>query len=176
MFQGSILGPLLFLVYIIDLPDGLQSNIRTYADDISLFSVVHDSNLSSDVLNSDLSLIKSWAYQSKMSCNPESSKKAVHLNFSRKRVQLDHPEIYFNDIQVHSINEPKHLGLIPDKKLTFSSHIKELLGRANKGIGMIKLLSLYLPRPSLNQVYKLHVRSHFDYCDVIYHVPSVDNP
>ena len=59
--QGSILGPLLFLVYINDLPDGLQSNIRIYAVDTSLFSVVHDSNLSPDVFSSDLSLIKSWA-------------------------------------------------------------------------------------------------------------------
>ena len=70
----------------------------------------------------------------------------------------------------------KDLGLILDEKLTFCSHIKELLGKANEGIGMIKLLSRYLPRPSLDQIYKLHVRSHFDYCDIIYHVPPVDNP
>ena len=174
--QGSILGPLLFLVYINDLPDGLQSNIRIYADDTSLFSVVHNPNLSSDVLSSDLSLIKSWAYQWKMSFNPEPSKQAVQLIFSRKRVQVDHPEIYFNNIEVSQVEEHKHLGLILDKKLNFSSHIKELLGKANKGIGMIKLLSRYLPRSSLDQIYKLHVRSHFDYCDVIYHVPPVDNP
>ena len=57
--RGRFLGPLLFLVYINDLPDGLQSNIRIYADDTSLFSVVHNPNLSSDDLSSDLSLIKS---------------------------------------------------------------------------------------------------------------------
>ena len=174
--QGSILGPLLFLVYINDLPDGLESNVRIFADDTSLFSVVHDPQLSSDIINSDLSLIKLWAHQWKMSFNPEPSKQAVQLIFSRKRDQLAHPEIYFNDIQVSSVDEHKHLGLILDEKLTFSSHIKELLGKANKGIGMIKLLSRYLPRPSLDQIYKLHVRSHFDYCDIIYHVPPVDNP
>ena len=91
--QGSILGPLLFLVYINDLPDGLQSNIQIFTDDTSLFSVVHNPNLSSDVLSSDLSLIKSWAYQWKMSFNPEPSKQAVQLIFSRTRVQVDHPEI-----------------------------------------------------------------------------------
>ena len=174
--QGSILGPLLFLIYINDLPDGLKSNVRIYADDTSLFSVVHDPRLYSDIINSDLSMIKLWAHQWKMSFNPDPSKQAVQLIFSRKRVQLDHPEIYFNDIQVSSVDEHKHLGIILDKKLTFSSHIKELLGKANKGIGMIKLLSRYLPRPSLDQIYKLHVRSHFDYCDIIYHVPPVDNP
>ncbi len=174
--QGSILGPLLFLVYINDLPDGLKSNARIFADDTSLFSVVLDPLSSSDVLNFDLNLIKSWAHQWKMSFNPDPSKQAVQLIFSRKRAPLNHPQIHFNDIQVSSVNEHKHLGLILDKKLTFSSHIKDLLGKANKGIGMIKLLSRYLPRPSLDQIYKLHVRSHFDYCDIIYHVPPVDNP
>ena len=111
-----------------------------------------------------------------MSFNPEPLKQAVQLIFSLKRVRLDHPEIYFNDIQVSSVDEHKHLGIILHKKLTFSSHIKKLLGKANKGIGIIKLLSSYLPRPSLDQIYKLHVRSHFDYCDIIYHVPPVDNP
>ena len=72
--QGSILGPLLFLVYINDLPDGLESNVRIYADDTSLFSVVHDPQLSSNIINSDLSLIKMWAHQWKVSFNPEPSK------------------------------------------------------------------------------------------------------
>ena len=117
-----------------------------------------------------------WVHQWKMSFNPERSKQAVQLIYSRKRGQTDHPEVYFNDILVSSVDEHKHLGLILDKMLTFSFHIKELLCKANKGISMIKLLSHYLPRPSLDQIYKLHVRSHFDFCEVIYHVPPVDNP
>ena len=75
-----------------------------------------------------------------MAFNPETSKQAVQLIFSRKRVQMGHPEVYFNDMQVSSYDEYKHLGLILDKKLTFSSDIKELLGKANKGIFMVKLL------------------------------------
>ena len=54
---------------------------------------------------------------------------------------MGHPEVYFNDIQVSSVDEHNHLGLILDKKLTFSSHIKELLDKANKALGIIKLLS-----------------------------------
>ena len=106
--QGSILGPLLFLVYINDLPDGLESNVRIYADDTSLFSVVHDPQLSSHTINSDISLIKMWAHQWKMSFNPEPSKQAVQLIFSRKRGQTDHPDVYFNDILVSSVDE--HIG------------------------------------------------------------------
>ena len=65
--QGSILGPLLFFIYINDLPDGL-------ADDTSLFSVVHDINASTIELNRDLKKIKDWAFQWKMTFNPDRSK------------------------------------------------------------------------------------------------------
>ena len=64
--QGSILGPLLFLVYINDLSTGLSSNPRLFADDTSLFSVVHDRTTSANELNNDLLKIKSWAYQWKI--------------------------------------------------------------------------------------------------------------
>ena len=67
--QGSILGPLLFLIYINDLPDGLSSNVKLFADDTSLFSVVHDIHSSASDLNKDLKTINEWAFQWKMSFN-----------------------------------------------------------------------------------------------------------
>ena len=63
VLQGSILGPLLFLVYINNLPEGLTTNAKLFADDTSLFSVAHDSTLSSVSLNNDLLNISQWAYQ-----------------------------------------------------------------------------------------------------------------
>ena len=79
--QGSILGPLLFLVYINDLSTGLSSNPRLFADDTSLFSVVYDRNTSANELNNDLLKIRSWAYQWKMSFNPDPSEQAQEVIF-----------------------------------------------------------------------------------------------
>ena len=61
--QGSILGPLLFKIYINDLSDGLSSNAKLFADDTSLFSVVHDINTSTIELNKDQKKINDWAFQ-----------------------------------------------------------------------------------------------------------------
>ena len=76
--QGSIIGPLLFLVDINDLSNGLQSNPKPFADDTSLFSVIHDVNLLQIDLNEDLDKVNNWAYQWKMSFNSHPSKKAYY--------------------------------------------------------------------------------------------------
>ena len=65
--------------------------------------------------------------------------------------------------------EHKHLGMILDSKLDFRSHTKEAIVRARRGIGMIRYLSKYVSRDVLDQIYKLHVRPHLDYGDIIYH-------
>ena len=171
-----MLGPLLFLIYINDLELGIKTHIKIFADDTSLFSVVNDPQSSADELNHDLELISHWAYQWKMSFNPDPTKQAVQVIFSRKHNKLDHPNIYFNNIEVKTVNEQKHLGLILDAKLTFASHINEKLSRARKGLGILKSLSRYLSVKTLDQIYKMYIRPHLDFCDVIFHVPCVTNP
>ena len=77
-----MLGPLLLWIYINDLTEGLSSNAKLFADDTSLFSVVHDiqtsaNNLINDLnLNKDLERISNWATQSKMNFNPDTTKQA----------------------------------------------------------------------------------------------------
>ena len=82
--QGSILGPLLFLVYINDLTDGLSSNAEFFADGTSLVSAVHNASITAKELNDDLVKINRWNYQWKMNCNPDLRKKAQEEIFSRK--------------------------------------------------------------------------------------------
>ena len=96
--QGSILGPLFFLVYINDLAVGLKCNVKLFADNTSLFKVVEDSNTAASDMNHDLDLISQWAHDWRMSFNPDPQKQAVELTFSRKKNEVDHPAIFFNNI------------------------------------------------------------------------------
>ena len=82
--QGSILGPLLFLIYINDLSDDLSTNAKLFAGDTSLFSVVRDINTSAAHLNNDLRKISNGPFQWKMRFNPDPSKQVQEVNFSRK--------------------------------------------------------------------------------------------
>ena len=86
--QGSVLGPFLFLIYINDLSDNLISNAKLFADDTSLFSVVHDVNTSAKELNDDLKKVNDWAFQWKMNFNPDPSKQLPEVIFSRKSKRL----------------------------------------------------------------------------------------
>ena len=125
--QGSVLGPLLFLIYINDLPDGLSSNAKLFADDTSLFSVVHDINTSTIELNSDLKKINDWAFQWKMTFNPDRSKQAQEIIFSRKLKKVTHPPLLFNNNSVSQVNSQTHLEVILVVKLTFEEHLKNVI-------------------------------------------------
>ena len=171
--QGSVLGPLLFLIFINDLEVGILSQIKFFADDTSLYSVVKDPEKSARELNHDLEVINNWAKQWKMSFNPDPTKPAEEILFSHKRKPVVHPPLYFNGVEVKRVSEHKHLGLVLDPLLNFAAHFKEKISKARKGIGLIKHLRTYLPTHVLDQIYKMHVRPHLDYCDFIYHIPEL---
>ena len=169
--QGSVLGPLLFLVYINDLESDIISNVKFFADDTMLYSVVHDPYQSASDLNHDLEIINKWAHQWKMSFNPDPNKQAAEILFSCKKKTVDHPPLYFNGFPVTRLKEHKHLGLTVTPSLSFENHIIEKEKKAKKNVGIIKYLNRFLPLKSLNHMYKALVRSHLDYCDMIYHIP-----
>ena len=132
--QGSVLGPLFFLVYINDLVDDLKSDVKIFADDTSLFSVVNDVARTAEELNSDLEIVNLWAWQWKMQLNAD---KTVELIFSTKRVKPLHPPLLLGNDVVTETAEHKHLGMVLDSKLDFQSHIKEAILKARQGIGLM---------------------------------------
>ena len=121
--KGSILGPLFFLIYIIDLADNLSSNVKLFADDTSLLSVTHDVNVSARELNDDLRKISNWAFQWKMSFNPDVNKQGQEIIFSWKIKSNIHTRLVFSNNIVSQANSQKHLGITLDFKLTFEEHL-----------------------------------------------------
>ena len=85
------------------------------------------------------------------------------------------PFLYFNRTPVMCCSYQKHLGVYLHKKLSFHQHIKEIITKASKGIGVIKKLNNVLPRKALLTIYKSFVRPHLDYGDILYHQPYDDD-
>jgi len=173
--QGSILGPLLFLIYINDLEKNIKSSIKFFADDTMLFSIVKNPDLSALDLNHDLEVICNWAHQWKLEFNPDPKKQANEVLFSCKKNTQEHPPIYFNGSEVTKVKKQIHLGFTLEPSLSFKEHISEKIKKAKRNIGLIKHISSFLPLDTLTQIYKTIVRPHLDYCDVIYHSPTIFN-
>ena len=108
--KGSILGPLLFLVYIKDLPNDLNSKVKLFADDTSLFTIVKDN---------DLLEISKCAYNWKMLFNPDPNKLLQEVLFSRKNKLQVYLTIYFNNMQVERMSFQKHQHILLNEKLNF---------------------------------------------------------
>ena len=175
--QGSVLGPFLFLIYINDLPDGINALCKIAADDTSLFSKVYNTHKSASELHDDLEKISYWANQWKIQINPDPTKQANEVIFSRKTSSnnLSHPPIKFNKIDISECPHQKHLGIVLDSKLNFNAHVDQKIKKCNRIIGLIRRLSVTLPRNALLTIYKTFVRPHLDYGDILYDKPNNEN-
>ena len=110
-----------------------------------------------------------------MSFNPNISKQAQEVIFSRKYVKASHPAVFFNDIPVARCSTHKHLGMYLDEKLNFGHHITEKIAKANKDIGVIKKLHNALPRRAILTICKCVIRPNLDSGDFIYDQPNNDS-
>ncbi len=106
--QGSILGPLLFLIYINDIVQNIHSNIRLFADDTSLYIIVDDPTDASVTLNTDLESIHQWSQRWLVKFNPSKTEEII---FSRKLHKPPHPNLIMNSSIINTVKEHKHLGL-----------------------------------------------------------------
>ena len=125
--QGLLLGPLLFLIYINHLPNGITSMCKTFSDDTSLFSKVIDLDKSVTELNTDLQKISQWTNQWKMQFNPDSKKQTNEDIFSCKLVSnnLSRLPVKFNNSNITRCSHGKHLGVVLDSNLNFNTHIDQ---------------------------------------------------
>ena len=133
----------------------ISSTNKVFADNTSTFSIINDIDVSEHELNSDLNKISMWAYQWKMSFNPDFSKQDQEVIFSKKTQRLFNSTVLFNNILVQRSTRCFCL----DEKLNFNTHITEKIAEASKGIGIITKQFKSLPRNAFVTIYKLFIRS-----------------
>ena len=143
--------------------------MKLFADDSSLFIKISDAEEDHQTLMDDLDKITSWANCWKMVFNPDISKQAIEVVFSRKYNKGHHHPLVFNGVPVARKDATKHLGIILDEKLSFRKHILESIEKAKKDLSLMKFLSKYVSRKVLVMTYTMHVRPHLEYGDIIFH-------
>ena len=93
-----------------------------------------------------------------MSFNPDPSKQAQEVIFSRKIKKEYHPSLAFNNNNLLETNSQKHLDVVPDNRLSFENHLKMILNKVNKTIGFLRKLQNILPRSALLTIYKSFIK------------------
>ena len=95
-------------------------------------------NESGSILSNDLLLISKWAYNWKILFNPDPTKLAQEVIFSKKKKIQTHPMITLNNIQVEQVRYQKHLGILLGEKLNFKQYVDRAILKMNKGMSLIK--------------------------------------
>ena len=163
--QGSILGPLLFILYINDIVSNIKSNIRLFADDTSLYLTVEDPNSAARVINADLGTIQEWADKWLVTFSPPKTKEVL---FSRVRTDRNHPPLWLNGEEIERVNNHKHLGLTLEKDCSWREHIQSTISKAKKALNILRKLKHELDRKSLETLYFTQVRPILEYADCVW--------
>ena len=159
--QGSILGPLLFLLYINDLNNSVNCLPRLFADDTCL--IIDSPNLASleTEMNKDLTNVYNWSIANKLSLNPS---KSNHLIISPKQNILSpHVTLIVNNLPILSCDKAKYLGVFIDSRLNFHSHIKSVENKVARSVGILSKLKHFLPSNSLLKLYYAFIHPHLLY-------------
>jgi hypothetical protein len=155
--QGSRLGPLLFIIYINDIVEGLESEILIFADDCSLLASGTDPTETAEQLNRDLQQISSWADKWKVTFNAGKTKDII---FSNKMLN-NSPPLVVNDSFINRVNTHRHLGIYLTSNLDWSTQINDICLKANRKLAVLRNVK-FLKRNTLDLLYKITVRSVID--------------
>ena len=163
--QGSIIGPLLYIIFINDIVKEIHSNIRLFADDTSLYIVVDFPDSAAQILNLDLERLYNWAVQWLVKFNPIITES---LLFSRRVNLQDHPTLFFNDVPIQEVVSHKHLGVYLSQRCDWQKHIDFIKEKAWSRINLLRMLKFTINRKSLETIYFAYIRSLLEYADVLW--------
>ena len=162
--QGSILGPLLFLIFINDVTENINSIIRLFADDTSLLLPSIDLSTDLDVLQRDLDKIHQWAQKWAVNFNSDKTKTLLISRRSSPTVV----NLTFDNTALQLSTEHKHLGVIFNEFATWNNHLEETINKANKRLGILRNLKYSLKRNTLKVLYTTYIRSVLEYADTVW--------
>ena len=168
--QGSILGPLLFLLYINDLPDSLHDTIPClYADDTQIFTSAKDPAELTSKLNSDLNNINHWLISNKLQHHSSKTKLMyVASKHNLNKINGDTP-VMLNGQPIPRIHSIPCLGVTLDETLSWEEHIEAICKKVGAGIGMLKRIKPFVPAQMLQPIYSAMIQPYFDYCSPLWH-------
>ena len=176
--QGSVLGPILFLVYINDLPESITSQVRLFADDTAVYLTITDKDTDGTTLQSDLDKLQEWSRKWDMSFNPS---KCQVIQATKARVPI--PTSYsLHGQTLKTVSSARYLGVDIASSLSWNTHVDRVASTANRTLGFlkrnIKSKSPYirkctyqtLVRPQLeyaSSVWDPHTRSNIDKLEMV---------
>ena len=163
--QGSILGPLLFLIYINDLPNCLNYAMpRMFADDTNVSYAADSLNELQNVLNSELKSLHNWLITNRLSLNIAKTEFMTIGSRQKLRTIDDVITIKINECEINRVDSVKSLGLYIDNHLTWTKHIDKISKKIASAIGALKRIRPYITTNTAIQVYQALIQPHFDYC------------
>ena len=164
--QGSVLGPLLALIYLDGLSTKTSNDTLFFADDTSLYAShsKDDFTTTQISLQNDLDKIQNYGRQWKITFN---GSKTTQQTFSLKN-SPSIPTLFFEDKIIPLNNSHRHLGVYLSNDLKFKIHVNEIIKKVTKALGPLYPISKHVPRNILHQLYVVYIRPYFDYCDSLY--------
>ena len=162
--QGSVLGPLLFLLYINDLPDKMKCNIRMYADDVVLYANVASNENFNSILQEDLDELSQWCRKLHMSINV---KKCAVMRMTRQKCSAI-PTYYLDNLDVPVVQNFKYLGVYISNTCNWQDHIQYVVSRGNQMLRFIKRNFRGCPQLVKETVYLSLVRPLLEYASCVW--------
>ena len=168
--QGSNLGPLLFLIYINDLPNCLSTaSPRMFADDTNVSLASSTLHELENVLNQELQNLNIWLKVNKLSLNIAKTEYMIIGSRQRLNVNVDGSiNITINNKPVKKVNETQTLGMTIDQHLTWGRHVEEISKKISSAIGALKRIRPTITIGVANKIYKAIIQPHIDYCSTVW--------
>ena len=162
--QGSILGPLLFLIFINDIVSIVENEIFLFADDSSLLKAFNNPTLAELSINKDLDNLSKWAKTWLVRFNPQ---KTVYMVISNK-TSPSNIELSMNNTSLKRVTSECYLGVLLSSNMSWKGHIQKTIAKASGKIGILFKMRTQLPRSALSKYYISFIRPVLEYGSVVF--------